>query len=152
MRHGKAEQTPGIDDFDRGLIDKGMMDVRRQARQVFAQDLPDRFVFSSSIRTTQTVLHVQDELNFSKEIIEEEGSLYLGTVKELLDIVNDLDDRWKSVCLVGHNPGLIHLAEYLTESVVGYLSPSGIVKVTFEGRWAELSKGCAVMQLHAEPT
>ena len=42
MRHGKAEKTLGVKDFDRRLLDDGMRDVRRQARHVFKEDLPSK--------------------------------------------------------------------------------------------------------------
>jgi len=148
MRHGKAEQTPGLKDFDRGLIDRGMRDSRRQAQEIFIDDIPDRFIVSSSLRTTQTVLHMQQEIDFPKDHIEYEDGLYLCSIKDLLQCVNELNDLWKNVCIVGHNPSINYLAEYLTNEAIGHVRTSGVVKMTFDGRWAEMSQGTANFEFY----
>ncbi|MEQ9230079.1 MAG: histidine phosphatase family protein [Cyclobacteriaceae bacterium] len=151
MRHGKAEQTPGLDDFDRGLIDSGMRDARKQAQLIFAKELPDRFIVSSSLRTTQTALHIQEELKFSKDRIDFEESMYLCSIRELLEQVNRMDDLWHCACLIGHNPSITYLAEYLTNENIGNVKTSGVVRMNFDGRWAEMSKGTAYFDYYRSP-
>lgn len=151
MRHGKAEQTIGLDDFDRGLIDRGMRDSRRQAQDIFAKELPDRFIVSSAIRTTQTVLHMQEELKFSKDRIDFVERLYLCSIREMLQEVNELDDLWQCVCIVGHNPTVTYLAEYLTNENIGNMKTSGVVRMSFDGRWSEMSKGTAYFDYYKPP-
>ena len=151
MRHGKAEQTPGMNDFDRGLVDRGMRDCRRQGSQIFKDSLPDRFVVSSAIRTTQTALHIQEELGFSKDRIDFDESLYLCSIRELLQAVNELDDLRKSACFIGHNPSISYLAEYLTGENLGHLHTSGVVKMNFDGRWREMSQGTAYFESYFSP-
>lgn len=150
MRHGKAEQTPGLNDFDRGLIDRGMRDVRTQARAIFKDNIPDRFIVSAALRTTQTVLHMQEELDFPKDRIDFEDGLYLCSIREMLQSVNELDDLWRSVCIVGHNPSIHYLAEFLTGESIGHVATSGVVKMSFDGRWSEMGQGAAYMEFYQD--
>jgi len=148
MRHGKAEQTPGLRDFDRGLTDRGMRDARRQAQRIFNESLPDRFAVSSSLRTTQTALHIQEALGFSKDRIDYFESLYLCSIRELLACINDFDDLWKTTCVIGHNRSINYLAEYLTSEEIGHVATSGVVKISFDGRWSELSQGTGYLEFY----
>lgn len=151
MRHGKAEQTLGLKDFDRGLTDRGMRDARRQAQKIFKEEMPDRFAVSSSIRTTQTALHMQEELSFSKDRIDYYDSLYLCSIREMLQCINDFDDLWKAACVIGHNPSINYLSEYLTNSEIGHVATSGVVKMSYDGRWSELSQGQAFLEFYQSP-
>lgn len=151
MRHGKAEKTFGKRDFDRELVDRGMRDSRAQARDVLATNPPERIIASSSIRTTQTAEHVQEELGLAADIIDYDEALYLCSVRELLVALNRLDDLWKAVCVIGHNPSMEYLSEYLTGKEIGHVHTSGIVKMTFDGRWKELSKDAAYLERYYSP-
>jgi len=151
MRHGKAEQTPGKKDFDRELIDRGMMDARRQAARIFKGNIPERFIVSSSLRTRQTVQHMQEELHFDEANIQYEDALYLASARELLEAITRLDDLWKSVCIVGHNPTISYMAEYLTGEDIGDMATSGIVKLNFDGSWANMSQRSAYFEFYQPP-
>lgn len=151
MRHGKAEQTYGLKDYDRGLTDRGMRDCRRQAKDVFHGNVPNRFLVSAAVRTSQTVLHMQEELDFSKDRIDFEQVLYLCSTREMLELITDFDDLWGSVCLIGHNPTISYMAEYLTGNPVGHVNTSGIVKMSFSGRWAEMGQGTAYFENYFSP-
>lgn len=151
MRHAKAEQTPGLRDFDRGLMDRGMRDSRKQARELFHQTLPDKFVVSAAVRTMQTVQYMQEELRFDEARIQVEERLYLASVREMLEVICQLDDLWANVCVVGHNPSVSYLAEYLTGHEIGDMKTAGIVKMNFDGRWTDLSQGSAFFEFYQEP-
>ena len=72
---------------------------------------PQRFAVSSAVRTTQTALHIREELGFSEDRIDYYDSLYLCSIRELLQCVNQFDDLWATVCVIGHNPSINYLAE-----------------------------------------
>lgn len=143
MRHSKAEQTSGLRDIDRALTDEGMRDARRQAMHVFKDKLPDRFIVSSSKRTMQTAQYVQEALGFNDERIQYDESLYLASSREMFSVITHLDDLWKSVCIIGHNPTISYMAEYLCGEEIGDMTTSGIVKINFDGSWANISQRSA---------
>jgi phosphohistidine phosphatase len=148
MRHSKAEHTSGMRDIDRALTDEGMRDSRRQAEQIFKDRLPDRFVASTAVRTMQTAQYMQEALRFDEELIQYDESLYLASSREMLNVITHLDDLWKSVCIVGHNPTISYIAEYLCGEEIGDITTSGIVKINFDGSWVNLSQRSAYFEFY----
>ena len=151
MRHGKAEDNPGVSDHDRALVDRGIRDVRHQAQNHLSATIPDKFIVSPSLRTSQTAQHIMEELEFSAGRIQYEGSMYLASVRQLLEVVNNLDNLWNTVCLIGHNPSITYLAEYLTKDPIGSVKAAGIVKISYDGTWEELSEGSAYLDDQMAP-
>jgi len=146
MRHGQAGD--GQPDHDRGLTDKGARDARRQGQSIFKDDLPNRFIVSTAIRTAQTVAHLREELKFDEKRVQFEASMYNAAIRELFEVVTRLDDLWATVCLIGHNPSITYLAEYLTGDSVDYMSPAGVVKMRIDGSWANVSQGAAYFEFY----
>ena len=146
MRHGQAEE--GHPDQDRELTDKGMRDARRQGQNIFRVDMPDRFIVSTAVRTAQTVAHLREELKFDEKVVQLEASMYNAAIRELFEVVTSLDDLWPTVCLIGHNPSITYLAEYLTGDSVGYVNPAGVVKMRIDGSWANASQGGAYFEYY----
>ena len=146
MRHGQA--MDGHPDFNRELTDKGMRDARKQGLNVFLDEIPDRFLVSTAIRTSQTVAHLREELRFNEKIVQFEASMYNAAIRELFELVTNLDNLWLNVCLIGHNPSITYLAEFLTGDNVGYVNPAGIVKMRIDGSWAEVTQGGAYFEFY----
>lgn len=148
MRHAKAEHTSGLRDFDRALTDEGMRDTRSQAIHIFKDNLPDKFVVSAAVRTVQTVQFLQEALRFDDDRIQYDETLYLASSREMFNVITHLDDLWKSVCIVGHNPTISYMAEYLCGEEIGDMTTSGVVKVNFDGSWANISQRSAYFEFY----
>ena len=146
MRHGQANEDGP--DHDRSLSDKGMRDVRRQGQLLFKDQIPNRFIVSSSVRTTETVGHLREELEFDERLIQFETSMYNAAIRELYEVVTNLDDLWPSVCLIGHNPSITYLAEFLTGDNIGYVNPAGVVKISIDGNWVQTSQNGAYFEFY----
>ena len=146
MRHGQAND--GQPDIDRELTEKGMRDARKQAQNVFTIEMPNRFIVSTAVRTAQTMTHIREELKFSENIVQFEADMYNAAVRELFEVVTHLDDLWSVVCLIGHNPSITYLAEYLTGNSIGYVNPAGVVKMRIDASWAEVSQGSAFFEFY----
>ncbi len=70
---------------------------------------PDRVLCSSSKRTRQTAEWVLPKAGFQTPVQYEDG-LYLATAGEILTHAQRLDDRVRSVLIIGHNPGMHEVA------------------------------------------
>jgi phosphohistidine phosphatase len=151
MRHGAAE-TPGMTpDEERNLTFAGLRQVRHQAVHIFKTDTPDRFLVSNAVRTHQTMDQIIEELSLPDTIAQFEDELYNATVRELLEAVNGLDELWKKVCIIGHNPAITYLAEYLTGQAVPDIEPAGVVSMTLDAPWTQVSKGSALFNFYRPP-
>jgi phosphohistidine phosphatase len=67
--------------------------------------------------------------------------LYEASVRSMLQIINELDDQIGSVVVVGHNPTISYLADYLSKDPIQSLSPAGVVYLEFQAAsWHQLEK------------
>ena len=117
IRHAKAETIPGITDFDRALTSEGIEEIKKLALKLAQQiSLDDNSVVISSAakRTLQTTQIVLDALKEPSFAIQEEPSIYECTYKHLLSVINKVPDTVDKIILIGHNPTLSDLIEYLT--------------------------------------
>ena len=58
--------------------------------------------------------------------------IYDASVRELLEILNEIEESAKSVLLIGHNPTMSFFAEYLTGRGFAGMEPCGLVTISFE--------------------
>jgi len=113
MRHGKAEHHPGVNDFERQLVDIGQLQAKDAALALKAQSMfPDWILSSTARRALETAEIVQHEFAGKAELIPE-ASLYLCSVEDIIDVCHIVPAQVNRLMIVGHNPSI----EYLTDRV-----------------------------------
>ena len=115
LRHAKAENdAPGQSDHARPLNERGILDTAQLARHLQTMDGPPERILCSTARRTRQTLELLLPV-FSPEVsLCYDDELYLAPTGTLLDQLQQLDEKWNRVMLVGHNPGLHGLAQMLT--------------------------------------
>ena len=105
LRHGKAEGQAS-DDKKRALIARGKTDSTRMGR-FLREDayIPDLVLCSDSVRTRQTLDAVSPELQ-AKPDVKYLAELYLAEPELILSLIRKANDKYPSLMIVGHNPGL----------------------------------------------
>jgi phosphohistidine phosphatase len=142
LRHGEAEYgSASGEDFQRKLTPQGRNDVKRVARILKENHEPaELLIHSPALRTTETAEEILEI--FTVPEIKTEGNIYEASPQELLDLVTGLPDQYSKVMLVGHNPGLGQLINYLSDHPLLGLSPGMCVKLElFSENWIQLTKG-----------
>jgi phosphohistidine phosphatase len=111
LRHAKSSwDDPTLEDFDRPLAPRGIDAVPLMAGYLQAKELrPDLVLCSPALRARQTWSLVAHALGGTIEVKELQG-LYLGPPSRLLEALRRAPDSARRVMLVGHNPGMEHLA------------------------------------------
>ncbi|MFT7031002.1 MAG: phosphohistidine phosphatase [Marinoscillum sp.] len=142
LRHGHAEHATNIKDFDRSLTPKGASEVVALGSKLKAAGfLPDIVFCSPSLRTRQTAEILLSAIG-SDIYVEFIDEIYEASVKTLFDTVVSADVNHYDVLLIGHNPAISYLNDYLTKENNRDLSPGQISKMTFvDQSWDEISKG-----------
>jgi phosphohistidine phosphatase len=117
LRHAKAESgSSTIHDEDRPLSARGREACAYIAAHISRNNYaPDIVLCSSAIRTRETCERIQEALPESAKV-KNEKKLYLATPGEMLTHIQAVDDQYHGVMLVGHNPGMHHLAATLANS------------------------------------
>jgi len=115
LRHAKSDWSlSSRQDYGRPLSGRGIVDVAGIGRWLKDHDyLPDYVISSPALRAWQTAESVSYSLGISAQIVHYDKNIYLADCNSLLKILKNLSENYRSVLLVGHNPGLDELLIYL---------------------------------------
>ena len=148
MRHAEAAAKEARqEDKSRELTQSGVKDAVNTGAWLREQNTNwDLIVSSSAIRAEQTALMVAEGMKLDHPRIVLEDVLFDASVRQLLDYVNNIEDAYQSVLIVGHNPAISYLAEYLTKADIGDMAPGAVVIIRFElSSWKLVSENTGVM-------
>lgn len=143
IRHAEAfAADSGSKDFERSLTNKGMRDAAMTGAFMASQKmLPQVTYFSAAHRAAETARLICSHLGPTVHSVETE-ELYEASPRTLLQFINQLSEEYNSVTLIGHNPAITYLAEYLTKAEVGNMYPASLVQIKIENlKWSEISQG-----------
>ena len=144
MRHGKSDWgATGLADRERDLAQRGRRDSQRMGELLAERGLtPDRIIASPAKRARLTAKLVARACGYGGKIGREE-TLYYGEAERCVSLLCGLADAWRSVLVVGHNPGLEELVGLLTgESVKLTTANVAAIDLPVED-WADLRPHCA---------
>jgi len=116
IRHAKSSwDQAGLSDFDRALNERGKNDAPAMAKRVKEKEIElDHLVSSPAKRARKTAKYFAEEFGFKKEDIKLVEGLYGATQSEFLQVIRDIKDKYKTVALFSHNPGITDFASSLT--------------------------------------
>ncbi|MBO9376791.1 histidine phosphatase family protein [Sphingomonas histidinilytica] len=107
LRHAKSGwDDPVARDFDRPLNGRGKRAAHRIGQYLRDHDMHfDHVVSSPAVRCVETIEHLAEGTG---ETIAPawDKRVYLASAVSLLDVVQEANDQYDSLLLVGHNPGL----------------------------------------------
>jgi phosphohistidine phosphatase len=144
VRHAKSSwKEPSLSDFDRPLNRRGKADAPEMGRRLAARGIrPDLVVTSPARRARKTAKIMAKEMGLGKDEIRRDGAIYGAELTSLVELVTGFDEEAGHVMLVGHNPGLTDLAEYLSGEPFGNIPTGGVVGLEFDiGTWSDLKRG-----------
>jgi phosphohistidine phosphatase len=160
MRHASAGL--GEDDRARPLSPEGLSEAQRMGpalEKLSARGFrPERALVSPSRRTRETLAGVRAAL--ASLAAEEDETLYLASPGRLLARLQQLPDATSQVLLVGHNPGLAELLDWLVgraEADVLLRAARGLAPAACAAlripteRWRELEPACAELVAFLRP-
>lgn len=145
IRHAKSSwSNPDIIDFERELNDRGVRDAKAVSKVLHDKvESIDLILSSTAKRAKQTkeiLFKKSDKKSFYREIITDD-SLYHASSKKILKTISKLSDKYESVAIVGHNPGLTELANSFSNVTIDNLPTTGVLAVEFEiGKWEKVLK------------
>ncbi|MDX4058314.1 histidine phosphatase family protein [Aliarcobacter skirrowii] len=142
IRHAKSDwSNPLLDDFERPLNKRGEKNAPFMAK-ILKKELqkPDLIISSPSFRTKLTLEYFLKEFEYKGEVIFEK-SIYEAPFENLLKVIKNIDNKYKTIFLIGHNPGLNDLANFLLGSFEDNIPTSGVLKIDFDtNSWKNISK------------
>jgi phosphohistidine phosphatase len=118
-RHAKSSWADFTKpDFDRPLNDRGNRDAPEMAKRLLKRNVEiEAFVSSPAKRAKATCKHFCHEFNANPDKIIFIEKLYQASVETFYDVVHNLDNKYRSVALFSHNPGITDFVNSLCENV-----------------------------------
>lgn len=135
IRHAKSSwKEPMLNDFDRGLNQRGKRDIPKMAARLkSANILPDFVISSPAKRAKKTAQKISQIIGYDKKDIYFDDSLYEGGFDTYLHVIQNIDNRYSSVFLFAHNMTITDVAERLGNIMIGNMPTCSIVCIEFNG-------------------
>jgi len=154
LRHAEAQTfAPGKTDHARELTPYGIEQAQQMSQQLTElQCFPEAIYASNAQRTTTTAEIFAQKLNYPAKNIIFDASIYETTVEVMLWLINKIPNQHQTVMMVGHNPTITYLIEYLIEQSIGGMPTCGMALMTFEAaEWSHVSAGTGVLNWIKHP-
>ena len=116
MRHAKSDWSgPQTSDFERPINGRGRRNAVRVGQWMSDNDyIPQRIISSPAARAKETIELVTAQITkFNHEDLIYQDELYLAGFTQLIEIINTYQNDVQSLMLIGHNPGIENLVNYL---------------------------------------
>jgi len=142
IRHAKSSwDTATLGDFDRPLNERGKKDAPAMAKRLLENKVaPELFVASPAKRAKKTAEIFVKEFGKSENEIVFFSELYHAPAYTFYDIISGFDDKYNSVAIFSHNPGITEFVNSLTTVQLDNMPTCGIFAVTsLIDNWNEFS-------------
>ena len=112
LRHGKSPQNP-LNDEVRVLSDEGIKDITKLSLKLKESRIIFDFIISSPIQRAKQTFEIVKSNQSSNVIFEFDKRLYSFNMTDVEDFFLHLDNKFRNVLLVGHNPVISRIGCYL---------------------------------------
>ena len=152
FRHGKSDWDAIYDkDHNRPLSKRGIKAAKKMGNYLKQiNQIPDVVISSSAIRAKNTAELAMNSGDW-KSIFYIEPRIYGGSSEELLNIVQKINKKIKTVCLVGHEPicsSFISLCTFHSQR----FTTASMAKIDFEFKeWSEINFGKGILNWIKSP-
>ena len=152
MRHAEAiRENRNLSDFERPLNESGIEAARFIGETIRKNGFKiDSIVSSPAKRAKQTTELFKEAARVKSEIQYNE-KIYEASLQRLLEIGLELSDRYNSVLIVGHNPGLENLIRILTGEIEP-MTTAAFAAIDLEIEyWNDIKAGCGNLRVLIRP-
>jgi len=116
VRHAKSSWDDMTQkDIDRPLNDRGKKDAPEMAQRLKEKGIkPDALISSPARRARKTARYFAEVFDLGKKDIDIEDALYEASIAAFEKVTEGLKNKWSTVVLFSHNPGITEFANTLT--------------------------------------
>lgn len=116
IRHAKSSWADaGMDDFDRPLNERGKTDAPEMAKRLLKKHITiNAFISSAAKRAQITCALFMKEFNVEKEKMIIKQELYLAPPEIFYKCIADINDKFETIAVFAHNPGITEFTNNLT--------------------------------------
>jgi phosphohistidine phosphatase len=151
LRHAEYVSNFNFEDFTRPLSATGKGQAKDIGLYLRENEISIEYVLSSpATRANLTATLVAEELEASP-YINVDSRIYGATLDNLLEVVKETEDRFETVLLVGHNPGLEELQWTLTgKNMRMQMATLICIKLNIDS-WLNISRQSGTIRFERRP-
>jgi phosphohistidine phosphatase len=149
LRHAETEpKQPDQSDFDRRLLPKGILQATLLGQQLTDQTLKlDKVISSPALRARQTCTTILQPLKTDSNDIQFESAIYSGDIEDLLEILRQTKDNDSILLMIGHNPTLSSLVNYLDKDFRQSLNTCDLAWIELDiTDWSSIDQHCGFVK------
>jgi len=141
VRHAKSSwDDVTLPDFDRPLNDRGKKDAPKIAKRLKDKtDRIDAFITSPARRAKKTAEFFIEEFGRDEKELILAPALYHAAIDDFYQTIHDADNKFKSIALFSHNPGITSFAnEIITKAELDNMPTCSVFAVKADIKnWSE---------------
>jgi phosphohistidine phosphatase len=151
IRHAKSDLNNNVSDFDRPLNNRGLKDAPNMGKFLKSKDIvPDLIISSGAKRALTTAKLIAKSISFSDEFLIED-SIYNATANNIKSVINKIEEKYNTVFLFGHNPGVSNLINELSGEWVN-LKTCCVVELEISvDKWGYITNETAIFKEYYSP-
>ena len=152
LRHAKSSwKDDALADFDRPLNSRGLDEAAFIGTGIYQNGIQtDLFISSPAKRAKQTAILVRETSQIAAQIQYDER-IYEASPLTLLNIITEIEDKYESALLVGHNPGFESLIKILTGELLAFPT-AGFAKINLQiEKWSDAAPDSGEVKLLMYP-
>jgi len=141
-RHAKSYwKDQSIPDIDRPLNSRGKRDAPFMGEVLNDKKIrTDLIISSPAKRTKKTAIEIAAKIGYPEKKILYNEELYEASSNTLVKVIKKVDDKYDSVMLFAHNPGLTLLNNHISNHYIDNIPTCGIVALQLDKKWSEIDK------------
>ena len=141
-RHAKSYwKDQSIPDIDRPLNGRGKRDAPFMGKVLNEKKIKLNFVLCSPAkRTKKTAIEIASKIGYPEKKILYNEELYEASSNTIIKLIKKIDEKYDSVMIFGHNPGLTMLNNHISDHYIENIPTCGIVALQLNKKWNELDK------------
>ena len=153
-RHAKSSWgNPGLADIDRPLNKRGKKAAPFMGKLIMDKgEKPELLISSPANRALSTAKAFGKAMGLVENDIIIDRTIYGAGAQQLLELVQNQDDLYKSIMLFGHNPTFTSFVNLLTGSNITNVVTCGVVRIDFEfSSWIDIDFGSGRLAYYEYP-
>lgn len=134
VRHAKSSwKDLSLDDVDRPLNKRGKRDAPFMGKRMHQMGIsPDKLLTSPAKRAMATAKAFAVEVDYPWKEVQIVPSIYEASTRDLLAIIQNLNNEWQEVVLFGHNPTFTFFANFYAQPALDNVPTAAIVALDFD--------------------
>ena len=153
LRHGKSDWNASfINDHERPLALRGIKAAKKMGKYLSKNEgSPDILISSTALRAKETIELAKKSGKWNAHLMYN-NKIYGGPPRTILKIIQKIDEKFNSVCLIGHEP---NFSSFISKSTNGrgYEFPTAAMAcIYFDIKfWKDIRFGNGILKWLARP-